>query len=255
MQRLNNLDESMHEKWPREENRVPEQPAPKNLKLMAPIVEKSYGRLASQAILIPECLYAVAKYNSYLPLAVFTERNLTCIHAHDAASFKMCKVSLNSVKQDIIVLKDLLDKFSIAKSMDRSDEGLTYPQFQQPAKNYYIFMPECDPGRKGGICSTWMHNHFFFFTQQPEMEMYYNLWKPGEHNFRRTDSPMINPLSSTHTRSPGRTFIVNTENSWHIWKKPYCPGSHKASKVNLSVPVMPGLPEGSELQVNNPLIL
>ncbi|KIK51843.1 hypothetical protein GYMLUDRAFT_64586 [Collybiopsis luxurians FD-317 M1] len=174
MHHLNSLDASRCDKWPRDKTQSPDQPPSKNPKFMPPIIKKSYNHLASQDISILECLYAVAKHNNYLPLPIFTEKNLIYIHAH-AALFKMCKVSLDGMKQEVIVLKDLLDKLGILKTAGRPDEGLMYPQFQQAAKNYYLFETERDPDSENGTHSAWMCNHFLYFMRQPETELYYDL--------------------------------------------------------------------------------
>ncbi|KAJ3841000.1 hypothetical protein F5878DRAFT_611419 [Lentinula raphanica] len=184
MQQINSLESTMRDKRPREENQVSEQPVPKNRRLMPPIIEKSYNHLTPHGITIPDCLYAVAKHNSYLPLPIFTERNLTYIHVH-AASFETSKVLIDGIKQEVITLQVLLDSLGISQSLDRHDEGLTYPQFQQAAKNYYLFETERDPSGEKGTRSIWTRNHFLFFTQQPETEQYYDLWKPRELDFRR----------------------------------------------------------------------
>ncbi|KAJ3718817.1 hypothetical protein C8R42DRAFT_723343 [Lentinula raphanica] len=64
-------------------------------------------------------------------------------------------------------------------------EGLTYPSFQQAAKNYYAFEKEHDTKGAAGGRAMWTSDHFMFFVNQRDAESNYCFWKPREYRLRR----------------------------------------------------------------------
>ncbi|KAJ3969321.1 hypothetical protein EV361DRAFT_951582 [Lentinula raphanica] len=145
MEKRNRLDVS-NGKRPRDHSRsdAPEDSSrTKNPRLMPDIVEKSLRQLGPVNVQIHEGLWDLAKHHRYLHLALFTDQNLIFINNY-WTRFKSAKVMVGDTKVSLPILKDILDRLGLPDPDSDPIEGLTYPSFQQAAKNYYAFEKERD---------------------------------------------------------------------------------------------------------------
>ncbi|KAJ3817173.1 hypothetical protein F5880DRAFT_1493359 [Lentinula raphanica] len=127
----------------------------------------------------------MASYHRYLPLPIFTDENLLFIK-NNLSTFKTEKILLPNTteKLTILLLSDVIEKLGIDPLKTASNKGLSYPKFQRAAANFFRFETSRDPKGEKGNRATWTQKHFLFFTNRPDAEDTYQIWKPKEYEMR-----------------------------------------------------------------------
>ncbi|KAJ3752541.1 hypothetical protein EV360DRAFT_88651 [Lentinula raphanica] len=92
---------------------------------------------------------------------------------------------VGDTKVSLPILKDIMDRLGLPDPDLDPLEGLTFPSFQQAAKNYYAFEKERDAKGAAGGRAIWTSDHVMFFVNQRDAEAYYRFWKPREYRLRR----------------------------------------------------------------------
>ncbi|KAJ3829446.1 hypothetical protein F5880DRAFT_397983 [Lentinula raphanica] len=149
------------------------------------LIETEADPTKSRVIEIPHPLLPMASYHRYLPLPIFTDENLLFIK-NNLSTFKTEKIYLPNTteKTTILLLSDITEKLGIDRAKATSNEGLSYPKFQRAAANFFRFETERDPKGKEGNRSNWTQRHFLFWTNRPDAEDTYHIWKPREYEMR-----------------------------------------------------------------------